>query len=458
MSYLNNHAVVMDNGTGLTKLGFAGNDSPSWIFPTAIATAQPSNSSGKSTGGGNTSSQSQANTSSGVIGSYFGNSTSATSFNNFASSLLLSNNLAGKRGTEDLDFYIGNEALTAAQGPAYSLSYPIKHGQVENWNHMERFWENSIFKYLRTEPEDHFFLLTEPPLNPPENREQVAEIFFESFNCAGLYIAVQAVLALAASWTSSKVTDRSLTGTVIDSGDGVTHVIPVAEGYVIGSAIKNIPIAGRDITLFIQSLLRERGEVDTSLKTAERIKQEYCYVCPDIVKEFNKFDRDVGKFSQFIIENQGKTQKKIVDVGYERFLAPEIFFNPEIASSDFLTPLPTIVDHTIQACPIDVRKGLYSNIVLSGGSTMFKDFGRRLQRDLRSIVNDRIAQSELLSGTKSTGVDVQVISHRRQRNAVWFGGSLLAQTAEFKSYCHTKRDYEEYGPEIVRNFSLFNML
>ncbi|KAI8387572.1 Actins and actin-related proteins signature [Nakaseomyces glabratus] len=454
MSYLNNPAVVMDNGTGLTKLGFAGNDSPSWVFPTAIATAQASNTKkstvvNKSSAGGADSSGS----------GYFGNSTSATSFNSGdMSSLLLSNNLAGKRGTEDLDFYIGNEALAAAQGQSYSLSYPIRHGQVENWDHMERFWENSIFKYLRTEPEDHFFLLTEPPLNPPENREQVAEIFFESFNCAGLYIAVQAVLALAASWTSPKVTDRSLTGTVIDSGDGVTHVIPVAEGYVIGSAIKNIPIAGRDITLFIQQLLRERGEQDTSLKTAERIKQEYCYVCPDIVKEFNKFDRDASKFAQFVVESQEKTRKKIVDVGYERFLAPEIFFNPEIASSDFLTPLPTVVDETIQACPIDVRKGLYNNIVLSGGSTMFKDFGRRLQRDMKSIVNNRIAQSEALSGTKSTGVDVQVNSHRKQRNAVWFGGSLLAQTAEFKSYCHTKKDYDEYGPEIVRNFSLFNMV
>ncbi|SCV00136.1 LAMI_0G03114g1_1 [Lachancea mirantina] len=452
MSYLNNPAIVMDNGTGLTKLGFAGNDSPSWIFPTAIATAQPSTTKKASTGlGGSQSTSTGGN-------AFFGNSTSATSFNDLAASSLLSNNLAGKRGTEDLDFYIGNEALAASQGPSYSLSYPIRHGQVENWDHMERFWENSIFKYLRTEPEDHFFLMTEPPLNPPENREQVAEIFFESFNCAGLYIAVQAVLALAASWTSPKVTDRSLTGTVIDSGDGVTHVIPVAEGYVIGSAIKNIPIAGRDITLFIQSMLRERGEADTSLRTAERIKQEYCYVCKDIVQEFNKFDRDPQKFAQFIVENNEKTSRKVVDVGYERFLAPEIFFNMEIATSDFLTPLPTVVDQTIQACPIDVRKGLYNNIVLSGGSTMFKDFGRRLQRDLKSIVNSRIAQSELLSGTKSTGVDVEVISHRRQRNAVWFGGSLLAQTPEFKSYCHTKKDYEEYGPSIVRNFSLFNMV
>src|ERR1700730_15750813 len=104
---------------------------------------------------------------------------------------------------------------------------------------------------------------------------------FESFNCAGLYIAVQAVLALAASWTSSKVTDRSLTGTVIDSGDGVTHVIPVAEGYVIGSSIKHIPIAGKDITAFIQQLMLEReGSAIPSaerFEVARRIKEQYCF-------------------------------------------------------------------------------------------------------------------------------------------------------------------------------------
>ena len=108
------------------------------------------------------------------------------------------------------------------------------------------------------EPEDHYFLLTEPPMNPPENREYLAEIMFESFNVPGMYIAVQAVLALTASWTARASGDRSLTGTVIDSGDGVTHVIPVAEGYVIGSCIKHIPIAGRDITQFISTLLKER--------------------------------------------------------------------------------------------------------------------------------------------------------------------------------------------------------
>ncbi|PQK12930.1 hypothetical protein BB8028_0003g15450 [Beauveria bassiana] len=427
-------AVVMDNGTGFSKLGFAGNDSPSFVFPTAIATKGPA------AGGGGSGSGRPA----------VGNKPSFLT----GGAGPASNHLSSKRGTEDLDFFIGDEATSAAAGPGYGLHYPIRHGQIENWDHMERFWSNSIFKYLRVEPEDHYFLLTEPPLNPPENRENTAEIFFESFNCAGMYIAVQAVLALAASWTSSKVTDRSLTGTVIDSGDGVTHVIPVAEGYVIGSSIKSIPIAGRDITYFVQSLLRDRGEADSSLKTAQEIKESYCYVCPDIVKEFAKYDRDRSRFLKHTVSLPGGRQVG-VDVGYERFLAPEIFFNPEIYSSDFLTPLPVVVDGVIQQSPIDVRRGLYKNIVLSGGSTLYKDFGRRLQRDIKLMVDDRIRASELRSGgARSGGLDVQVISHKRQRHGPWFGGSLLGQTPEFRSYCHTKAEYQEYGPSIVRRFQL----
>ncbi|KAG7246562.1 hypothetical protein CRUP_026343, partial [Coryphaenoides rupestris] len=134
---------------------------------------------------------------------------------------------------------------------------------VEDWDLMEKFMEQIIFKYLRAEPEDHSFLMTEPPLNTPENREYLAEVMFETFNIPGLYIAVQ------------------------------------AEGYVIGSCIKHIPIAGRDITFFIQQLLRDR-EVgippEQSLETAKAVKERYCYICPDIVKEFSKYDSDPAKW------------------------------------------------------------------------------------------------------------------------------------------------------------------
>ncbi|KAJ9114045.1 Actin- protein 3 [Naganishia vaughanmartiniae] len=463
-------------------MGFAGNPEPSFVFPTVIAT-HGSSSSGSS--GGKSTLSTPNRSGAGVpppVASKPGH-------------------LASKRGIDDLDFFIGDEAI--ANSKTYALHYPIKHGMVDNWDHMERFWGQSIFKYLRAEPEDHYVLLrrerglfeenpktlfertrmvsnaeaavdldtrrdglcmgTEPPLNPPENRENTAEIMFESFNIQGLYIAVQAVLALAASWTSSKVTERNLTGVVIDSGDGVTHTIPVADGYVIGSSIKHIPIAGRNITEFVLNLLRDRGEQanipsEDQLRVAERIKEDYTYVCQDIVKEIRKYDTDPYKyFARFAGEHSVTGRKYDIDIGYERFLAPEIFFNPEIYSSDFLTPLPEVVDNVIQTSPIDVRRGLYKNIVLSGGSTMFKDFGRRLQRDIKHIVDGRIANSEQASGNhmRSTGVDVNVVTHKRQRYAVWYGGSLMASTPEFYNVAHTKEQYEEYGPSLVRRFSVF---
>ncbi|GJJ07124.1 Arp23 complex subunit, actin nucleation center [Clathrus columnatus] len=369
--------IICDNGTGYSKIG---------VFPTAIATRATASTTGR--GGPPPPSK--------------------------------PGHLASKRGIEDLDFYIGDEAL--ANSKTYGVHYPIRHGMIDNWDLMERYWEQCIFKYLRAEPEDHYFLLTEPPLNAPENRENTAEIFFESFNIKGLYIAVQAVLALAASWPSNKTQDRSLTGTVIDSGDGVTHVIPCADGYVIGSAIKHIPIAGRDISQFVLNLLRERGDTanippEDQLKVASRIKEDYSYVCQDIVREFRKYDANPqDNFQRFESVHTVTGRKYSVDVGYERFLAPEIFFNPEIYSSDFLTPLPEIVDGVIQASPIDVRRGLYKNIVLSGGSTMFDHFGQRLKRDLKNIVDQRITNSEVTSNStiRSTGVDVNVISHKRQ--------------------------------------------
>jgi len=279
-----------------------------------------------------------------------------------------------------------------------------------------------------------------------------------------LYIAVQAVLALAASWTSKNVKERTLTGTVIDSGDGVTHVIPVAEGYVIGSSIKHIPLAGRDITAFVQQLMRERSEPippAESMEVAKRVKEQYSYVCPDIVKEFAKYDAEQSKWIRQYTGQDAVTRKPYtVDIGYERFLGPEIFFNPEIFSSDFLTPLPKVVDDTIQTCPIDVRRGLYKNIVLSGGSTMFKDFGKRLARDIKRSVDYRIKRSEELSGgkVKAVPLDVNVISHHMQRYAVWFGGSMLASTPEFYNVCHTKQQYDEIGPSICRHNPVFGAI
>jgi actin-related protein 3 len=257
---------------------------------------------------------------------------------------------------------------------------------------------------------------------------------FETFNVPGLYIGVQAVLALAAAFTQLPPGDRALTGTVIDSGDGVTHVIPVAEGYVISGAIKHIPLAGRDITAFVQRSLRDRGEVippEDAMDVARRIKESHCYVGQDIVKEFSRFDANPGKHfvKADFVSPRGARAAYSVDVGYEQFLAPELFFNPELYSPDFTKPLPEVVDEAILQCPIDTRRGLYGKIVLSGGSTMFRNFHKRLQQDLKDRVDKRFAANllRLKAAPLAAPVDmkVKVVSHDYQRFAVWFGGSMV---------------------------------
>ena len=130
-----------------------------------------------------------------------------------------------------------------------------------------------------------------------------------------------------------------MTGTVIDSGDGVTHVFPVCDGYVISSCVKNIPLAGRDITQFTLNMLKERGEkfpAGDAPEVGAKIKEKYGYVCKDPMKEYAKYDEkqtvegkmvQSAKFKRFVHKTVNGNMIDI-DVGYERFLGPEMFFHP----------------------------------------------------------------------------------------------------------------------------------
>lgn len=411
--------LVIDNGTGYTKMGYAGNYEPNYIVPSVISVATEDKKT---------------------------------------------SNASKAEDVADLDFYIGAEATEKRLN--YNVDYPIRHGVVDNWDNMEKYWQRCLYEYLCCDPSDHYMLLTEPPLNTPENREFTAEIMFETFNVPGLYIAVQAVLALCASLlTKQDASGRNLgvTGTVIDSGDGVTHIIPVFEGYVIGSCIKHIPLAGRDVTNFVVQQLRDRGEdlpPDTALDLARSIKEQYSYVCPDLVKEYAKYDSDPSKYIKHVKGVDKRSGKPYeIDVGYERFLAPEMFFSPEIFNADFRDPLPDVVDQTIQSCPIDTRRSLYNYITLSGGSTMFKHFTKRLERDIRKRITERTEMTEKkYPGTTIKKIDCNVITHPFQRFAVWFGGSMLASQPDFLGYFHTRQQYQEQGPRIARHNAVFNQV
>lgn len=200
-------------------------------------------------------------------------------------------------------------------------------------------------------------------MNTPENREQMAEIMFETFGVKGLFIGVQATLALYAQICGpGQGLDQdlsSMTGTVIDSGDGVTHVFPVCDGFVIGSCVKHIPLAGRDITKFTLQSLKDRGEKyppEDSNEIAMKIKEKYGYVCKDVLKEYSKFDeKEKDESGKLVQSSKFKTlnlrtingNNVELDVGYERFLGPEMFFHPEFVHADWRKPLEEVVDESI---------------------------------------------------------------------------------------------------------------
>ena len=409
-----NPPIIIDVGTGYTKMGYSCNSRPDFIIPTII---------------GNRNMQ------------------------NVTQAQLV--------GTEDLDFYIGFEAIKNQQ--LYPNTNIMKHGQIDDWDKIEQFWQQCFFKYLRCEPEDHACLLTEPPLNSPDNREFTAEIMFETFNVPYLYIGMQAMLAIAASWTNKSA--HTLTGCVVDSGDGVTHVIPVVEGYPISNAIQHVPVAGREMTLFIADLLKDREPTvppEDRFTTAKNIKERYCKVAMHPSKTFANFDKDRSKY---IVQYSGKSSKTgktfTCEVGYERFLAPEVWFSPELVSSEYTTPISVLIDRAVQLSPITNRTQLYNNIVLSGGSTTYHGLAQRLQADVQVLVNERLKENAERE-SKRTGkqvqagtVNVQICEHKRQQYAVWYGGAMLASTPKFYTKCHNRTRYLEVGPSIARASSMF---
>ena len=431
------NSVVIDNGTGFTKMGYAGNLDPDFVFPTAIA------------------------------------------------DLAKKSSLSVSTKNDEYNYYIGDEAVrVAAESQNHTLFYPMQKGIVENWDMMEKYWHQSIYNYLKCDPQEHYFVLTEPPMNPPENRENVAEIFFETFNVPGLYIGVQAVFALMGcnstfEQNSSTELDglisedqrkaiSELTGVVVDSGDGVTHVVPICDGYVLGSNIKHIPIAGRSITKFMEQMIRERSEPikteDLYLATMD-LKEKHGYVANDLLEEYAKFDtkqenektkepKQSKQFKKFKGTGKISGQEYNIRVGYELFLGPESFFSPEIIDKNWKMSLDETIDNTIQQCPIDYRRKLYSNIVMSGGSTQFRNFDKRLMKSLQVRVDDRLAKNATEDFTPKP-INVCVTNNLAQKHVVWLGGSTLASSKDFGRIVHTREEYLEKGPTCCRYNAVF---
>ncbi|KAA8523346.1 hypothetical protein F0562_009769 [Nyssa sinensis] len=378
MDFDDTRPIICDNGSGSVKAGFAGDDAPCAVFPSVIGHPR---------------------------------------------------NKHAMIGIGQKDVYFGDEAQ--ARRGVLRLSYPVDHGIVRDWEAMERLWNHAFEKELRVTIEEHPVLLTEAPLNPKINREKMVEIMFEAFEIPATYIAIQAVLSLYASGRT--------TGIVMDSGEGVTHVVPIYEGYSLPHAIQRLDLAGKDLTDYLTKILVEEGHVFTT--TAEReivrdIKERFTYVAMDFEKELS-----MSRESSQLDKQYELPDGQVITIGAGRFKCPEVLFDPSRVGMES-GGIHEIVQKSIRKCDMDIRREMSANVVLSGGSSTIPGLADRLVKDLSSMA--------------PPGVRVRVVAPPERKYSVWIGGSILASLSTFEQMWITKEEYMESGSSYCTHEMLLN--
>jgi actin-related protein 2 len=377
--------IVCDNGTGFVKTGYSGDNFPSLIFPSMI---------GKP----------------------------------------LMRSEEEFKDVELKDVMVGDEC--AKYRSMLETSYPVDNGIVKDWEGMKHLWDYTFFERMKIDPKDHKVLLTEPPMNPTENKKRMIENMFETYGFPAAKVSIQAMLVLFAQGL--------LTGVVVDSGDGVSHIVPVWEGICPPNLIKRLNVAGRHVTKYLIKLLQVRGYAfnrTADLETVRQIKEKLCYVGYDLEVESR-----LALDTTTLIKTYELPDGRVIKMDRERYEAPEVLFNPGVLDSDSGGIHEMLFD-MIQEADIDLRSHFYKHIVLSGGSTMYPGLPSRLEKEMKELYLTRILKNDTKALAKfKLGIE----DPPRRKHMVFLGGSVLADIMKDRDeFWISKKEWEEEGVRIL---------
>jgi actin-related protein 2 len=274
-------------------------------------------------------------------------------------------------------------------------------------------------------------------MNPKKNREQMVQVMFEKYGFQGVYISIQAVLVLYAQGL--------LTGVVVDSGDGVTHIIPVFDGFALPHLTKRLDVAGRDITRYLIKLLLLRGYAfnrTADFDTVRQIKEKLCYVGYDLDME-----KRLALETTVLVEQYTLPDGRVIRVGAERFEAPEVLFNPSYIGIES-KGIAEQLFNTIQAADMDTRPDFYQHIVLSGGSSMYPGLPSRLEKEIKELYLEKVLKGD---ESRLKKFKLRIEDPPRRKHMVFLGGAYLAEIMKNKdTFWINKREYQEQGINCLK--------
>lgn len=381
--------IVCDNGTGFVKAGFAGANFPTATFPSMVG------------------------------------------YPILRSEEKIDN-------MEIKDVMVGDEAAKARN--FLQIKYPLENGIVKHWEEAQHLWDYTFKERLKIDTKSSKILLTEPPMNPTENRKKMVSTMFETYGFQSVYVAIQAVLVLYAQGL--------MTGVVVDSGDGVTHIVPVWDGVCLPHLVKRLDVAGRNITTYLIRLMLLRGYAfnrTADFETVRQIKEKLCYVGYDL-----ELEKRLALETTVTVENYTLPDGRVIKVGRERFEAPEALFNPSLVDVD-KPGVSRMIHDVINAAELDLRSDLYQHIVLSGGSTMYPGMPSRLEKDLRALYLEHV-----LKGDKSRldRFKCHIEDPPSRKHMVFLGGAVQADIMKDREeFWINKKDYEEHGANCINKLT-----
>ncbi|XP_076876549.1 actin-like protein 7B [Brachyhypopomus gauderio] len=294
---------------------------------------------------------------------------------------------------------------------------PFKSGMVKDWDALEELVCYIYQRKLKVFPEDHAVLLSDPPLCPTATREKFAELMFETFNVPAMHAVSQPVLSAVSYGKTSAL--------VVDCGHGASRVVPINDGKCIASETRQVGHAGETLNSYLESMLCISGTSTPNTNNfvlLDEIKKRYCYLAINT-------DSDLTEIN--CTTTHGLPDGTTLILGNERFMCPEVLFQPSIVGSRE-PGIPILIMNIINMCDVNLKSELLDNVLVCGGSTMFPGFQMRLQRELDALV----------------GESVTVVAAPERDNAVWKGGSMLASTDSFQRLWIRKNDYEERGSSV----------